>query len=150
MARVFPQRVIALAADNEKPTPRAPSTLTLLYETRTSGVSRPGETAIGIDKATSPDSVTANEAGTVPGTMVFVFNGGDNVTPSRRMQAWNALCFGAGLSGPHVHPGAKTLATTRIAKRKKRTNHRIVCIMGKPSQHHDTRHGERGSTPPHS
>jgi hypothetical protein len=77
IAIVLLQRVIELPADNENPTPSAPSfAFALLYEMRTSGAPRPGETAIGMDNAASPESVAENATGIKPDTIFFAAIGG--------------------------------------------------------------------------
>jgi hypothetical protein len=74
-AIVLGQRVIAEPAFIENPTPSIFSPAELEYDTRNSGALRPGETAIGMDKPASPESIAENDTGMAPGTISLTASG---------------------------------------------------------------------------
>jgi len=126
MAIVLGQRVIAEPAFIENPTPSIFSPAELEYDTRNSGALRPGETAIGMDKPASPESIAENDTGMAPETISLTASG-----DAARTAAFDALqtridCAGnLGFSSLHVHAGRMAQTRMTTAKSHTRPNHRI-------------------------
>jgi hypothetical protein len=122
--------VIAEAAFKENPTPSELSLAELEYDTRKSGASRPGETAMGMDNAASPESIAEKDTGITPGTISFaVIGGAACAAVFDALQIRLARTSGCALSSLQVHAGRMAQARITIAQSQtcpKRRNHKAI------------------------
>jgi hypothetical protein len=121
---------MAEAAFNENPTPSVLSPAELEYDTRTSGAPCPGETAMGMDKAASPESIAEKDTGITPGTISFTASGGAACAAFfDALQTRVARTSGCGDPSLQVHAGRMAQARMTIAQSQtcpKRRIHKAI------------------------